>query len=116
MAAAPAIDGDDQADEIRRAVAQAIQRAVDGAISVGAAVDQAIAAALTLVPPSTPAERVAEEAAQLLAEYDELGGGRDAAAKVAKRHCRDPQQREIMAQRIRRLARRRKTGTARFAG
>lgn len=68
---------------------------------------------------TTPAERTRAEAARLLAMYDEYAeefGERWAAAEVARRQSRFPQEREIIAQRVRRLVRRRKASTARLAG
>jgi len=112
VAEASAIDGDDQADEIRRAVAQAVQRAVDGAISVGAAVDQALAAVAERHAATTAAQTLRQESAALLAAYDRRGGGRNAAMAVAKAFARDrydPLELERIAQRVRALARGRKT-------
>jgi len=112
---APAIE----ADAIQRTIDRALDGAASGALAKAEAARLIWAAFEGQHPSTTPAQRVAAESARYLAEYDELGGDGDrlAAGKVANAHCGgDPQQREIIAQRIRRLARRRKASTARFAG
>src|SRR6266478_9945595 len=55
-----------------------------------------------------PAERIRRESASALQEMAALGNTRDSAWQVAKRRSDDPHTREMLAQRFRRLRRKRK--------
>jgi hypothetical protein len=59
-----------------------------------------------------PAEALQREITFLLSEFDRFGAGRSAAAKVARRLTADPSAQERIAQRIRRLAKKRKKKNA----
>ena len=107
----------DSQSQLRAMIERIVHLAVLGEISKGQATDKAIAALEEHTRSITPAEKDAEYSAKLLAEYDELGGDRSAAAKVARRYSGDdPHAAECIAQRIRRLARCRKTNGVRFDG
>lgn len=66
-----------------------------------------------------PAERIAQKGERLLAEFDRLGGGRDAASIAARNLAADKRNTlaiERDAQRIRAMVRRRKSEGLRLAG
>lgn len=82
-----------------------VRQAIGGQLTV----DEAVASILMLAleDDSTPAERAAAETASLLARFDAMGGGRDAAGKVARQLSRCPAEQYRIAQRIRKARRRR---------
>lgn len=94
-----------------------VRMAMTRALSASEAVNAIVALICAPRLESTPAERMAEESARLLAEYDRLGGDHLAAGRVARLFApkNDPKAHERFAQRIRALARRRKTKPLRFA-
>ena len=94
----------------------AIERAVRQALAAGLRQDALVsgitAAVLKLQAESavvtTTTERTRAESARLLALWQDAGADRNAAGKVAARMSKCPHEREIIAQRIRALVRKRK--------
>ncbi|MDB5582930.1 MAG: hypothetical protein JWR80_8106 [Bradyrhizobium sp.] len=111
MAAAPRIDID---------MAATIGRAIDslqaGRSTREVAITSIAATVAAALRERTAAERTAVEATELLVEFDRLGGGRDAAGKVARRFASDPLARETLARRVRRLVQKRKADNVRLVG
>jgi hypothetical protein len=60
-----------------------------------------------------PAERIRRENAAALAEMAARGNSRGSASQVAKRWSRDPHTRQMLAQRFRRLRRKKQTRSVR---
>jgi hypothetical protein len=98
---------------VRGAVLDALNRGVDVETAVARATAREIARfsnEVELPAPERPAQRLHRENAELLAQLDAMGGGRDAAMKIARRTVVDPNDAvavDLMAQRIRRLRRNR---------
>ena|SRR6266404_4460123 len=88
-----------------RAIVADVRRQVAPAIVEARGVERLMA---IIEGDERPAERIRRENASALFEMAALGNTRDSAWQVAKRRSDDPHTREMLAQRFRRLRRKRK--------
>jgi hypothetical protein len=107
---APPVDSDHLLAAAVRQIVADVERRVAPAIVVARAIERL--KRLLFDTDELPSERISREGAAALAEMAALGNSRDAAMKVAKRRSRDPHTQQMLAQRFRRLLRK-KTSSVR---